>query len=171
MSYKPELVSEKGTKVATAAHVEDNGRMSTDRTVVGEGDHGNLGRRQSHKVDLVSNANAKLANPLGDLTDRECIKKAEAFAMENDLPVEAFTKGGLLAKRPTKFEFMEGLSDTDKELLRNEIAHPYHQPKVLYHLVIACSIAAAVQGMDESVISGAQASLSFPLLLFPLKLY
>lgn len=135
-----------------------------DGTVIDE-EHGtrpkgkSLDRKQSNKVDLISNTNARLANPLGDLTDKECMDNAAAFAQANGLPVDVFRKGGLLAKRPTKFESMENLSEEDKQKLRDEIKFPYRQPKVLYHLVVACSIAAAVQGMDESVISGAQASV------------
>lgn len=151
-------------KAIPATHVEHDHRASADGTVVDE--HTNngknktdgLGRRQSHKVDLISNTNARLANPLGDLSDEECMAKAADFAKAHNLPVEAFTKGGLLAKRPTKFEFMKNLTETDKETLRAEVEHPYRQPSILYQLVIACSVAAAVQGMDESVISGAQVS-------------
>ncbi|OXB38861.1 hypothetical protein LQV05_004016 [Cryptococcus neoformans] len=115
-----------------------------------------LGRKESHKVDLISNTNAKLANPLGDLTDQEVMDNAAAFAAANNLPVEAFRKGGLVAKRPNAFEKMSILTADDKAKLRREITHPYSQTKTLYNLVIACSVAAAVQGMDESVISGAQ---------------
>ena len=115
-----------------------------------------LGRKESHKVDLISNTNAKLANPLGDLTDEEVMDNAAAFAAANNLPVEVFRRGGLVAKRPNGFEKMSILTEKDKERLRREITHPYSQTKTLYNLVIACSVAAAVQGMDESVISGAQ---------------
>ncbi|KAE8541049.1 hypothetical protein D1P53_002403 [Cryptococcus gattii VGV] len=115
-----------------------------------------LGPNGSNKVDLISNTNAKLANPLGDLTDEEVMENAAAFAAANHLPVEAFRKGALVAKRPNGFEQMSILTENDKAKLRREITHPYSQTKTLYNLVIACSVAAAVQGMDESVISGAQ---------------
>lgn len=115
-----------------------------------------LGPNGSNKVHLNSNTNAKLANPLGDLTDEEVMENAAAFAAANHLPVEAFRKGALVAKRPNGFEQMSILTEKDKAKLRREITHPYSQTKTLYNLVIACSVAAAVQGMDESVISGAQ---------------
>ncbi|KAK4686393.1 hypothetical protein P7C73_g3738, partial [Tremellales sp. Uapishka_1] len=117
-------------------------------------------RKSSHKPDLVSNATARLANPLGDLTDEEVSRNAAAFAEANNLPVEAFRKGGLVAKNPGGFERQKLLTEEDKIVLRREITHRYHQPWILYNLVVACSVAAAVQGMDESVISGAQ--LFFP---------
>ncbi|WWD16093.1 hypothetical protein CI109_100518 [Kwoniella shandongensis] len=128
-------------------------RPSGDGTVIGS-EH--FGRKEAHKPALNSNANARLANPLGDLSDEEVMENAAAFAAANNLPVEAFRKGGLVAKRPNGFEKMAILSEQDKEKLRHEISHKYDQPWVLYNLVIACSVAAAVQGMDESVISGGQ---------------
>ena len=63
-----------------------------------------LHRKDCRHVDLVSYTNARLANPLGDLTDEEVMKNAAAFAKANGLPVEAFLKGGLVAKRPDRFE-------------------------------------------------------------------
>ncbi|WVQ78587.1 hypothetical protein IAT38_000673 [Cryptococcus sp. DSM 104549] len=149
---------------AAGPGINEKARPSGDGTVVGSEHPGgaghNLGRKESHKVDLIANTNARLANPLGDLTDQEVMDNAAAFAASNNLPVEAFRKGGLVAKRPHGFEKMSALDEADKEVLRNEILHPYRQTKTLYNMVIACSVAAAVQGMDESVISGAQ--LFFP---------
>ena len=76
---------------------------------------------------------------------------------------------------------LEQLSEDDKEILRREATHRWHQPWTLYSLVILCSMAAAVQGvccyfshqstglphpcpcylqMDETVVNGAQ--LFFP---------
>lgn len=40
-------------------------------------------------------------------------------------------------------------------VLRREVTHKWDQPAALYWLVVCCSMAAAVQGMDESVINGA----------------
>ncbi|OCF36436.1 D-xylose-proton symporter [Kwoniella heveanensis BCC8398] len=135
-------------------------RTSAEGTAIGSEGPGHGIKGPSHKLNLNSNENARLANPLADLTDEEVMAGAAAFASANNLPVEAFRKGGLVAKRPNAFENMKELNESDKETLRYEDSHPYKQPWVLYNLVIACSVAAAVQGMDESVISGAQ--LFFP---------
>ena len=143
-------LNEKGAGEPYARH-----DTSMDGTVVGDNQNA-LGRKGSHKPDLISNTTAKLANPLGDLTDEEAMNNAAAFARDNDLDEDVFRKGGLLAKRPQGFEHMKILNEEDKERLRHEISHRYDQPWILYNLVSACSIAAAVQGMDESVISGAQ---------------
>ncbi|KAF7289144.1 MFS domain-containing protein [Mycena indigotica] len=48
------------------------------------------------------------------------------------------------------------LEEEDKYHIRRETAHKYSQTWRLYYMVIMSSLAAAVQGMDESVINGAQ---------------
>lgn len=45
------------------------------------------------------------------------------------------------------FELLDQLSEEDKEILRRETTHRWHQPKTLYALVFLCSMAAAVQGV------------------------
>ncbi|GFZ45708.1 hypothetical protein JCM24511_03437 [Saitozyma sp. JCM 24511] len=154
----PGAPSEKAPLEARANGPSMDGTVVSERGGVQKGKEGGggLARHVSHKPDLVSNSNARLANPLGDLTDEEVMNNAAEFARANNLDVELFRKGGLIAKRPSRFEMMSELSEQDKEVLRREITHKWDQPWILYNLVIACSVAAAVQGMDESVISGAQ---------------
>lgn len=125
------------------------GRPSGDATITDKGAAG------SNKPDLGANANAsaRLANPLGDLSEEEVQQQAEAFAQANNLPVETFRKGALLAKAPHKWRHISSLTDEERTALEREVTHKYDQPWVLYNLVLACSVAAAVQGMDESVIS------------------
>jgi hypothetical protein len=52
------------------------------------------------------------------------------------------------------------LTEEDKAIFRREYARKWDQPKTLYSTVILCSVAAAVQGMDQTVINGA--NLFFP---------
>src|SRR5258707_809952 len=66
----------------------------------------------------------------------------------------------LPSNTPAAFEEYDQLSEEDKAVLRRENTHRWAQPLSLYSLVVLCSMAAAVQGMDESVINGAQ--LFFP---------
>lgn len=65
-------------------------------------------------------------------------------------------KGALIAQDPAAFESIDLLTDDDKRYLREEITHKWRQPKMLYYMVVMSSLAAAVQGMDEAVINGAQ---------------
>ena len=51
---------------------------------------------------------------------------------------------------------MEGLREEELEVLRKEFTNRWSQPKLLYLVIILCSTCAAVQGMDETVVNGAQ---------------
>ncbi|KAL0956130.1 hypothetical protein HGRIS_002296 [Hohenbuehelia grisea] len=105
----------------------------------------------------TENVNAKLANPLAGIPHDQLMDDAEAFAKKHGLGElsHVFRKAALVAQDPLGFESLEQLDEDDKACLRREITHRWDQPKMLYYLVILCSVAAAVQGMDETVINGA----------------
>ncbi|THV06802.1 hypothetical protein K435DRAFT_644602 [Dendrothele bispora CBS 962.96] len=107
-------------------------------------------------------ANIKLANPLVGLSHEQLIQDGRAFAESHDLADLSleFQKGALVAQDPLAFEDLPLLDEEDKAILRREVTHKWDQPKTLYYLVVLCSLAAAVQGMDESVINGA--NIFFP---------
>ncbi|KAG8765475.1 hypothetical protein FRC15_006960 [Serendipita sp. 397] len=101
--------------------------------------------------------NAKIANPLLGKSKAEIIADVEAWTKEHGMTdmVDTFRKGALVAANPAGFEDIEELTEEDKNTLRREVTHKWHQPKQLYYMVALCSLAAAVQGMDETVINGA----------------
>ena len=66
-----------------------------------------------------------------------------------------------MAKDPPAFESVEGLTEDEKEAIRNEVLHKWRQPKQLFFTIILCSIGAAVQGWDQTGSNGA--NLSFPV--------
>ncbi|PCH43889.1 hypothetical protein WOLCODRAFT_26276 [Wolfiporia cocos MD-104 SS10] len=109
------------------------------------------------RVNVASNPNARLANPLEGIPHEQLMADAAAFAKHQGLGhlTEVFKKGALVAQDPLAFESLTYLSEEDKEVLRREVTHKWRQPIQLYYLVILCSMAAAVQGMDEAVINGA----------------
>jgi len=82
----------------------------------------------------------------------------DQFAEENGLKhlTTELHKGALVAQDPQAFESIALLDEDDKYYLRREITHKYSQTRTLYYMVVMSSLAAAVQGMDESVINGAQ---------------
>ncbi len=94
--------------------------------------------------------NAKLANPLEGIPQEQLMDDAEAFAKKYGLGElsDVFRKAALVAQDPLGFESLPQLSDEDKECLRREVTHRWDQPKMLYYLVILCSVAAAVQGVS-----------------------
>jgi len=109
------------------------------------------------RVNVASNPNAKLANPLEGIPHDQLIADAAAFAKSHNLGhlADVFQKAALVAQDPSAFESIPLLDDDDRECLRREVTHKWRQPAQLYYLVILCSMAAAVQGMDEAVINGA----------------
>ncbi|KIP02928.1 hypothetical protein PHLGIDRAFT_130455 [Phlebiopsis gigantea 11061_1 CR5-6] len=103
------------------------------------------------------NAYAKIVNPLAGIPHDELMAQAARFARAHNLDhiSEELQKGALVAQDPPAFETLSQLTEEDKVFLRREVTHRWDQPWQLYYLVILCSLAAAVQGMDESVINGA----------------
>ncbi|KIY63462.1 hypothetical protein CYLTODRAFT_382256 [Cylindrobasidium torrendii FP15055 ss-10] len=110
----------------------------------------------------AKDVNIKLVNPLRQFGRDELIERARAFAERCERPdlQDTFAKGALIAAHPGLFESEEMLNAEDKEWIRRETTHKWSQPKTLYWMVICCSLAAAVQGMDQSAINGA--NLFFP---------
>ncbi|KAK7455856.1 hypothetical protein VKT23_010893 [Stygiomarasmius scandens] len=116
-----------------------------------------IGSSSSSDRGSFENINAKLANPLAGISHEQLMEDAKVFAETHgmgELTVE-FQKGALVAQDPSAFESLPLLDEDDKNVLRRELTHKWDQPVMLYYLVVLCSMAAAVQGMDESVINGA----------------
>ncbi|KAG8770729.1 hypothetical protein FRC12_004084 [Ceratobasidium sp. 428] len=115
------------------------------------------------------NVNAKLANPLAGIPHSKLEEQALAFAHSHGLSAEAdlIRKGALVAQDPLGFDTLDQLTDSDKAELRREQTHRWDQPKTLYYLVALCSMAACVQGMDETVTNGANLFWPKQFGLFP----
>ncbi|KAF7558550.1 hypothetical protein G7046_g5615 [Stylonectria norvegica] len=117
----------------------------------------NAPRRQS-AIDADHLA-AAFENPLSSRTKGELMSDVEDFCRRFDLmdSVEDFRKGALVAQSPTNAQHIPDLTAEDKKVLEREHTHRWSQPFTLYWLCVMCSLAAAVQGMDETVNNGAQA--------------
>lgn len=140
-------------------------------------------RRHSHSTDFVAqqdtlytisrartnltaaerarrNLNAKLANPLAGFTHDELKKQGLRFSITHQVgeeeDIRAFEMGAVLAQAPEKFEEIEGLTEEELQVLRQEFTNRWSQPMLMYVVIGICSICAAVQGMDETVVNGAQ---------------
>ncbi|KAF4966682.1 hypothetical protein FSARC_5671 [Fusarium sarcochroum] len=105
---------------------------------------------------------AVVQNPLANMTHDELIEDVERFAHQKDLTLylNFLRKGALLAKvinTPRGYERIEELSEEEKRTLRDEDDHRWSsQPWTLYFLCAVCAGCAIVQGMDQTVINGAQ---------------
>jgi hypothetical protein len=64
------------------------------------------------------------------------------------------------AKHCRSYESMPELDEDEKTILRCEITHRWRQPRILYFTIFLNSVAAAIQGWDQTGSNGA--NLSFP---------
>ncbi|KAL1632495.1 hypothetical protein SLS56_003574 [Neofusicoccum ribis] len=108
------------------------------------------------------NANAKLANPLAGYSRPQLEKMGRDYALEHALAepedVRAFEIGAMLAQDPLCYDRLgtDTLSEEEISTLYREFTNKWSQPKTLYIVIVCCSVCAAVQGMDETVVNGAQ---------------
>lgn len=84
---------------------------------------------------------------MASIPEDQLIRDVERFAKEHDLTdlTDSLRKGALVAKNPPAFENVPGLTEEEKEAIRNEVLHKWRQPRALYFTIILCSIGAAVQ--------------------------
>ena len=82
-----------------------------------------------------------------DLTEAQVLRDVEEFAQEfelNDI-LPDLRKGALIARDPDNFRTVAGITPEETEVIHNEVAHKWRQPRALYFSIILCSIGAAVQ--------------------------
>ncbi|KAK8094556.1 hypothetical protein PG997_001241 [Apiospora hydei] len=110
-------------------------------------------------------ASAKLENPLRGLSATELARRGEEFCARHGLTAEddvrAFRLGAVIAGNMNQYDAVampEGLQlmDRERDVLDREVTHKWSQPTMLYAVIVICSLCAAVQGMDETVVNGAQ---------------
>jgi sugar porter (SP) family MFS transporter len=107
------------------------------------------------------NLNAKLANPLDGYSFAELEGLGRDYAKTHAIgeaeDIRAFELGAVLAQAPEKYEIIRDHCSTEEmTVLENEFNSRWSQPKLLYLVIVLCSTCAAVQGMDETVVNGAQ---------------
>ena len=74
--------------------------------------------------------------------------------------VPLLKKGALAAQDPRGIDHIPDLTEEDRAILHTETTHRWRHPKTLYFTIILNSIAAAIQGWDQTGSNGA--NLSFP---------
>jgi hypothetical protein len=121
----------------------------------------NATARRASAASRQASVSALLRNPLAGMSEGEVMRDADDFVESRGLQEhrEAFRKGALLARvtqRSNGFEYIDSLSDEEKEVLRRETSSRWSQPFMLYFLVILCAGSAIVQGMDQTAVNGAQ---------------
>ncbi|KAJ5466678.1 hypothetical protein N7539_009407 [Penicillium diatomitis] len=113
------------------------------------------------------NINAKLFNPLAGFSHAQLRKQGRNFALTHEIgdedDVRAFEIGAVLAQSPDRYATVFGLTNSEKEILQREFEHRWSQPWTMYAVIALCSLSAAVQGMDETVVNGAQIFYKYSL--------
>lgn len=94
-------------------------------------------------------------NILSQYTERQTIQMGRNYALKHGLDPELFGRAAAVARNPGEFNSMKFLSEEEKIALNNEATHKWHIPPKLVAVIALGSMAAAVQGMDESVVNGA----------------
>lgn len=121
-------------------------------------------RRQSVNA-LTSNLSGEVKNPLVGIPRDQLMRDVEEFAttygMMDTLPL--LRKGALAAQSPTRYETLPDLDEAERDALRVEATHRWRHPRILYFTIVLNSIAAAIQGWDQTGSNGA--NLSFPVAL------
>jgi MFS family permease len=105
----------------------------------------------------------RVQNPFMGMDDKDIIEDAHSLAESNGLgsKKEAFKVGALVARstlaNATGFETLSSLDENTKLDLQNEHKSPYRSlPWTQFFLAALCAGCAIVQGMDQTIINGAQ---------------
>ncbi|KAL2882475.1 hypothetical protein SGCOL_002215 [Colletotrichum sp. CLE4] len=129
------------------AHMDHPGRQS-EATAVDEEERKRL------------EASRKLENPLAGFTPEQLSQKGEDYCREHGITsgedIRAFRLGAMIAGNMNKYDSMTEITADERAVLDGEATHKWRNPKMLYGVVAVCSFCAVVQGMDETVVNGAQ---------------
>ncbi|KAL8746252.1 MAG: hypothetical protein Q9190_001708 [Brigantiaea leucoxantha] len=98
-------------------------------------------------VDLNRNVEALIENPLAHHTPESLLRDVTEFAETKGLGefLPLLKKGAQIAKDPRFFEAVRGITDQEKQALRDEDLRRFRQPASLYITIITCCVGAAVQ--------------------------
>ncbi|GAA5825489.1 hypothetical protein JCM11251_007008 [Rhodosporidiobolus azoricus] len=115
------------------------------------------GRSGTGEVAVEKGQAALLTNPLLGKTEADLLHDVDAYVERTGLHHirDLLYKGALIAQDRENAERLPQLTEEEKQYFREEKTHRFKQSKTLYWTVFMCSMAAVVQGMDQSVTNGA----------------
>ncbi|BGP56392.1 hypothetical protein JCM8202v2_004010 [Rhodotorula sphaerocarpa] len=133
-------------EIATVAAKRDQATMDKSSAMEEKQEYADAAGFMDPAAAAGINKTSALDNPLSGISMGRLESMGRAFAHEKGLGQYEleFAKGAQAAQDPTVVD-LPLLTEEDRQVLRRE----------LYFVVVACSLAAAVQGMDESVTNGA----------------
>lgn len=155
-------MSEKVSKDDTSSPARDE---HAEKTTEKE-DIYDIGNPPPNKLSAV------FENPLANVPREKLFEDVENFCGKFNLMdhLETFKKGALISQNPAGALDLVELTEEERDVIRREHTHKWSQPFALYFMATMCSMAAAVQGMDETANNGAQAlylKVGSQLLPFP----
>lgn len=116
---------------------------------------------EAHEDDISQEVSTevRLHNPLLGRSSKQVESDVQEFVSTKGLEEyhDLFLKGAFCAQAQAtgNYRAISILNEDDHMALEKETKYKWRQPLILYWLAICCSVAAAIQGADESVINGA----------------
>jgi hypothetical protein len=137
-------------------NIDDHVHTEEERkdSVVDEGHH------HKGRIDLTAlakNVTGEIRNPLAGIPKSQLLRDVEQFATQHQMTeiLPILIKGALVAQSPSHADKIHELDDEDRVTLTEETTHRWKQPKILYFTIILNSIAACIQGWDQTGSNGA----------------
>jgi hypothetical protein len=94
----------------------------------------------------------RIKNPLLGIPKDQLFADIDEFANANGLEhmIPIIQKGALIAQNPFGIDHIGELDESDRAIINREQTHRWSHPRILYFTIILNSIAAAVQGWDQT---------------------
>jgi len=101
---------------------------------------------------LPTHTSSRIKNPLVGIPKSQLLRDVDEFATMYDIQdlKPLLIKGALVAQAPSHIDRIVELDDADRENIVNEVAHKWRQPRMLYFTIFLNSVAAAIQGWDQT---------------------
>ncbi|KAL2003984.1 hypothetical protein VTN02DRAFT_1280 [Thermoascus thermophilus] len=114
-------------------------------------------RRKQSVAELTENTTGSIKNPLVGIPKAQLLRDVEDYAEEYKLRdiLPLLKKGALVAQRPRDLENIPELDEDERQTLRDEVAHRWRHTWALYYSIALNSVAAAIQGWDQTGSNGA----------------
>lgn len=82
----------------------------------------------------------------------QLLSDVDDFATRYDLQdiKPLLIKGALIAQAPSHVDKIVELDDEDRRVIVEEVTHKWRHPKALYFTIFLNSVAAAIQGWDQT---------------------
>ncbi|RYP68019.1 hypothetical protein DL771_006942 [Monosporascus sp. 5C6A] len=134
-------------------------KSSAPRLTAATAARGVFGRLDNETRYLLE-ASVKLENPFHGLTPEELGRRGGEFCarhgIEGEDDVRAFRLSAMITGDMNRYGAVAGLTAREREGLDREFTHKWRNSSTLYAVIVICSLCAAVQGVDKTVVNGAQ---------------